>query len=146
MRNNDSTIQVLLTDDDADDLMLFEEAIREIPLSVQLLSVDNGFELLRLLVSNYLPNFIFLDVNMPGKSGKECLREIKSNPQLHDISVIMYSTSNNRDDIDTCYTRGADLYVIKPSLFTDIVKMLQKVLSGDWKQLSARPKEQFVLT
>lgn len=145
MRNNDSTIQVLLTDDDADDLMLFEEAIREIPLSVQLLSVDNGFELLRLLDSNYLPNFIFLDVNMPGKSGKECLREIKSNPQLHDISVIMYSTSNNRDDIDTCYTRGADLYVIKPSLFTDIVKMLQKVLSGDWKQLSARSKEQFVL-
>ena len=145
MRNNDSTIQVLLTDDDADDLMLFEEAIREIPLSVQLLSVDNGFELLRLLDSNYLPNFIFLDVNMPGKSGKECLREIKSNPQLHDISVIMYSTSNNRDDIDTCYTRGADLYVIKQSLFTDIVKMLQKVLSGDWKQLSARSKEQFVL-
>ena len=145
MRNNDSTIQVLLTDDDADDLMLFEEAIREIPLSVQLLSVDNGLELLRLLDSNYLPNFIFLDVNMPGKSGKECLREIKSNPQLHDISVIMYSTSNNRDDIDTCYTRGADLYVIKPSLFTDIVKMLQKVLSGDWKQLSARSKEQFVL-
>ena len=136
---------MLLTDDDADDLMLFEEAIREIPLSVQLLSVDNGFELLRLLDSNYLPNFIFLDVNMPGKSGKECLREIKSNPQLHDISVIMYSTSNNRDDIDTCYTRGADLYVIKPSLFTDIVKMLQKVLSGDWKQLSARSKEQFVL-
>lgn len=145
MKNPGSTIQVLLTDDDADDLMIFEEAIKEVSLPVQLSSVENGKDLLTLLAGNYSPNFIFLDVNMPGKSGKDCLREIKSNPLFHDIAVIMYSTSSNKDDIESCYKQGANLYVIKPHLFTDIVKMLEKILSIDWQKLSTRSKEEFVL-
>ena len=145
MENEGSKIHVLLTDDDADDLMLFEEAIKELPLSVQLTSVENGKDLLKLLADNYPPNLIFLDVNMPGKSGKDCLQEIKSNPLFHNIPVIMYSTSGNKDDIETCYKHGANLYVIKSHLFTDIVKMLEKIFSIDWEKSSSRTKEEFVL-
>ena len=142
----DSNIQVLLTDDDADDLMLFQEAIKEISLSIQLAFVENGKDLLQLLEENYNPNLIFLDLNMPGKSGKDCLKEIKSNPLHRNIPVIMYSTSNNKDDIETCYKQGADLYVIKPYLFTDIVKMLEKIFSLDWNKINHRSKEEFVLS
>ena len=145
MQNLGPNIHVLLTDDDADDLMLFEEAINEISPSVQLVSVESGKELLKLLERDYNPNLIFLDLNMPGKSGKDCLQEIKSNPLLHNIPVIMYSTSNNKDDIETCYKHGADLYVIKPYLFTDIVRMLEKIFSLDWGKFNHRSKEEFVL-
>ncbi|HKH59871.1 MAG TPA: response regulator [Flavitalea sp.] len=145
MIHNDATIHILLTDDDVDDLMLFEEAIKEMPQSVELIAVESGNDLLKLLEDNFNPNFIFLDVNMPGKSGKDCLRLIKSNPQFQSVPVIMYSTSNNKEDIDTCYQCGADLYVIKPVLFTDIVKMLQKIFSLDWKNFDIRSKEEFVL-
>ena len=145
MNDHDSKIHILLTDDDADDLMLFEEAIKELPLSVQLSSVENGKDLFKLLADNYSPNLIFLDVNMPGKSGKDCLLEIKSNPVFHNIPVIMYSTSGNKGDIETCYKHGADLYVIKPHLFTDIVKMLEKIFSIDWEKSSRRSKDEFVL-
>lgn len=145
MRNTESIINVLLTDDDGDDQILFEEAIREIPRPVEFHSVDNGKHLLNFLHDNYNPSLIFLDLNMPGKNGKECLREIKATPSLHDIPVIMYSTSSNKEDIETCYGIGADLYVVKPYLFSDIVKMLEKVFSIDWKNSTRRSKDEFVL-
>lgn len=145
MQDPASIINVLFTDDDADDLMLFEEAIKEIPRSVELCSVENGKQLLKILKDNYNPDFIFLDLNMPGKSGKDCLQEIKASPSFHDIPVIMYSTSSNTEDIESCYKIGADLYVVKPYLFRDIVKMLEKVFSIDWS-LQRRTKEEFVLT
>lgn len=145
MKDTDTTIQVLLTDDDIDDLMLFEEAIREVSLPVEFSSADNGNELLRLLKSDYHPNLIFLDLNMPGKNGKDCLKELRSNPDSKNIPVIMYSTSSNQEDIETCYRRGANLYVIKPHLFSDIVKTLEKVLSMDWTKSGKRSKDEFVL-
>jgi CheY-like chemotaxis protein len=144
MKDNRSLIHVLLTDDDADEVMLFQEAIKEIPFLVKLSSAENGYDLLKVLENNQ-PNLIFLDLNMPGKSGKECLQEIRLNPVFHDIPVIIYSTSNNRDDIDTCYKHGANLYIVKPQLFRDIVKALEKVLSIDWNKRSRVSKEQFVL-
>ena len=146
MHNTPSRIEVLFTDDDADDLMLFEEAIKEIPQAIKLASVENGKDMLKLLDGDYNPNFIFLDLNMPGKSGKDCLKEIKSNPRRRTIPVIVYSTSNNKDDIETCYKQGADLYVIKPYLFTEMVKILEKIFALDWSKAEARPKEQFVLS
>ena len=145
MNNLDSHIHVLLSDDDADDKMLFEEAIKEVSPSAELSSVENGKDLLQRLQENAVPNMIFLDLNMPGKSGKVCLKEIKSNPIYHGIPVIMYSTSNNKEDIESCYQNGADLYVVKPYLFTDIVKMLRKIFSIDWSKFSIRSKEEFVL-
>jgi CheY-like chemotaxis protein len=77
MKNHDSIIHVLLPDDDADDLMLFEEAIKEVSLSVELLSVENGKDLLNLLQENYSPNLIFPDVHMPGKSRLPAGNQIK---------------------------------------------------------------------
>ena len=146
MQNLDSNLRVLLADDDADDLMLFQEAIKEVSQSIKLAFVENGKDLLKLLEDNFNPNLIFLDLNLPGKSGKDCLKEIKSNPLHRKIPVIMYSTSNNKDDIESCYRQGADLYVIKPYLFTDIVKMLEKIFSLDLNKLKARSKDEFVLS
>ena len=146
MHSINSSIEVLLTDDDVDDLMLFQEAIKEVSQSIKLAFVENGKDLLKLLEGNYNPNFIFLDLNMPGKSGKDCLKEIKSNPTRRTIPVIMYSTSNNKDDIESCYKQGADLYVIKPYLFTDIVRMLEKIFSLDWSKFKTRSKDEFVLS
>ena len=145
MKDTDTTIQVLLTDDDIDDLMLFEEAIKEVSLPIEFSSAESGNELLRLLKGNYHPNLIFLDLNMPGKNGKDCLKELRSNPDSKNIPVIMYSTSSNKEDIETCYRRGANLYVIKPHLFSDIVKTLKQILSIDWNQSSKRSKDDFVL-
>jgi CheY-like chemotaxis protein len=144
MKDKRSLIHVLLTDDDADEVMLFQEAIKEVPFLVELSSAENGYDLLKALENNQ-PNLIFLDLNMPGKSGKECLQEIRLNPVFQDIPVIIYSTSNNRDDIDTCYNHGANLYIVKPQLFRDIVKALEKVLAIDWNKRSRFSKEQFVI-
>ena len=146
MKQNDSLMHVLLTDDDQDDLMLFSEAIKELSFSIQFSAVENGKDMLDLLKENFSPNIIFLDVNMPGQSGKDCLTVIRSDPKYNSIPVIMYSTSSSSEDIESCYRRGANLYVVKPFFFSDIVKMLEKTLSMNWKEYKApSTKDRFVM-
>jgi len=142
-------IKVMLADDDKDDQHLFEEALERTQVPTELSTADNGQELMDNLHDSDIPNpdVIFLDINMPLKNGKECLEEIKSDDDLKDIPVVMYSTSNNDRDINDAYTTGANLFVTKPVVFSKIVSILKNIFTLKWNRLLTKPdKNDFVMS
>ena len=147
--SHDETIKVLLADDDKDDQELFEEALDHTTVPAELTTADNGQELMDHLHDASIPNpdIIFLDINMPIKNGKECLEEIKSDDNLKDIPCVVYSTSNNEDDINDTYKTGANLYVTKPNSFSKMVSILKHIFTLRWRKIFARPeKKDFVIS
>src|SRR6187551_1938729 len=103
---------LLLADDDIDDCAFFKDALEELPVSATPLTVNDGVQLMNLLSakSDNLPDILFLDLNMPRKSGFECLSEIKSIDKLKDLPVIIFSTSLGTEVVDLLYQKGAHYY------------------------------------
>lgn len=127
------TMTILLADDDSDDRDLFAEAICEIQPDIKVIMVSNGDKLMKSLhdKSESLPALIFLDLNMPGKSGRDCLLEIKSNSLLMGIPVVIYSTSSHPKDIEETHALGANLYICKPNSFKALISVIRQALSID---------------
>ncbi len=141
-------MNVFLSDDDEDDCQLFLEAMEELYFEVSLTITNNGVKLMEVLEETVppAPELIFLDLNMPRKNGFECLDEIRKNPKLQSIPVVILSTSSNNDVIDRTFEQGANYFICKPASFLKLKKALEHVLSFDLQQLKSHPKrEQFVI-
>ncbi len=147
-------LQILFADDDSEDIELFKLSISEIGSEVKLKIVENGTKLLKYLFevksSDEYPHLIFLDINMPGLNGKECLKEIRRNKKFNLIPVIIFSTSSNRNDIDETFENGANLFVTKPEDIKKQKSLLSTILKLNWNQLIQTPDKnnflQFVPT
>jgi len=141
---------IFLTDDDADDCMLFSEALQEIfPDSEAKLTITNdGVKLMQALEDSVppAPEVIFLDLNMPRKNGFECIEEIRNSPKYKNIPIVIFSTSSNNDIVDKTYQHGANYYICKPQSYPLLKKTIAFVLSFDLKKLSQQPmREKFVI-
>jgi CheY-like chemotaxis protein len=129
-------IEILLADDDKDDCFLFREALSELPVPTNLVTVHDGEQLMSYLSEHVkdLPDVLFLDLNMPRKNGFECLTEIKHTDTLKDLPVIMFSTSYPRDMgyeqdiIKVLYNIGAQDYIRKPEDFTKLKQVIHSML------------------
>lgn len=145
---SDTPLNIALADDDEDDRTFFGDALEGVALQAKLSLFKNGEELMDFLKlpKITLPNLIFLDLNMPVKDGMECLREIRQNPKLKNISVAIYSTSSSEKDIEDTFLGGANIYIRKPSSFTQLRETVERVLQIDWqKHTSNLSKETFLL-
>ena len=137
-----------LADDDADDCIFFREVIEDLPIAATLTTVNDGVELMQLLNAqpDNLPDILFLDLNMPRKTGFECLTEIKEDDRLRHLPVIIFSTSLDMDVVNLLYERGAHYYIRKPGEFAKLKEIIHKTISlisnPDKKQPT---KENFVL-
>ncbi len=121
---------ILLADDDEDDCLLFKDALAELQASAQLTTVGNGEKLMQLLTnSELLPDIIFMDMNMPRKSGLQCLLEIKANESLKDVPVVILSTSFEPNIMERLYQNGAQLCLKKPNEFTKLKEVIHSALS-----------------
>jgi CheY-like chemotaxis protein len=121
---------VLNVDDDQEDREFFCEALKEIDPSIICLLAGSGAEALSLLQSHMpLPDYIFLDINMPMMNGKQCLKKLKSMAELEAIPVIMYSTSTDTREIRECYSLGAEDFLIKPNSFEKLVNDLTSIFA-----------------
>ena len=111
----------------------FKEAIKHGDINADVTVANDGKELMDKLKDTNQPNpdIIFLDINMPRKDGKECLKEIKKDENLKDIPTVMFTTSDNEKDIDDAFKAGANLYVQKPGSFRGFVNLLKKIFSMD---------------
>lgn len=144
--NQKGAQRVLLADDDDDDRLLFLDVLRELPSPVSLEVASNGEVLMDLLARSPLPDVVFLDLNMPLKNGFECLDEIRSDPAMASLPVIIFSTSSQPSAIDQVYRSGAQLYIRKPNDFTQLRKVINHVLTMDWKKEPPQPvRDKFVL-
>ncbi len=124
-------LHLLLADDDTDDCLFFKEALEELPISAKLTTVHDGVQLMQLLSANEipLPDALFLDLNMPRKSGFECLSEIKWNDKLKKLPVIIYSTSLNMEVVDLLYQNGAHHYIRKPGEYDKLKKVIFEAIT-----------------
>ena len=123
-------LNILLADDSVDEHFLFMHTIKGIDTDVAVKTVSNGVELIKTLTKPeiQLPDLLFLDLNMPLKNGKESLAEIKKNDRLTDLSVIIYSTSDEKRDIDETFALGANLYVRKPQDYLELEETLSRLI------------------
>ena len=139
---------ILLADDDKDDCHFFKVALDELRINVQLTTVHDGEKLMLLLNKDEaLPDMLFLDLNMPRKNGLECMSEIKENPGLKNLPVIIYSTSFQKDIVDLLYKQGAQFYICKPNGFSELKHVIYEAITTA-VQLNylQPPKEKFVLS
>lgn len=143
------SITILLADDDPDDRLLTEHALAENRLANDLRCVEDGEQLLDYLCRrgkyqdatvSPRPGLILLDLNMPRKDGREALREIKSNPDLRQIPVVVLTTSKAEEDIFRTYNLGVNSYIAKPVTFESLVEVM-KALGKYWFEIVELPPE-----
>lgn len=136
-------ITILMADDDADDRLMTREAFEASHLKNDLKFVENGVELLDYLyrrgeyrdpASSPRPSIILLDLNMPKKDGREALEEIKKDPNLRNIRIIVLTTSKAEEDIYRTYNLGAASYITKPVTFESLVDVV-KTLGKYWLEI-----------
>ena len=142
-------LSVFLADDDADDRFLFEEALLEVTNGVTVTTANDGVQLMSKLNKNTckFPYIIFLDLNMPLKNGLECLDEIKSDAQLKNIPVVIFSTSTQNETINEVYKKGASYYICKPDNFQKLKIVLEKIFSLNATALSIKPtRDNFIIS
>ena len=133
----DTPLHILLADDDTDDCLFFEKALKEINIESHITMVHDGEELMDYLSKNsdHLPDMLFLDLSMPRKTGFECLSEIKENEKLNNLPVIVFTTSFARGIdfeqslINTLSKIGAQEYIRKPNDFEQLKQIIHKALS-----------------
>jgi len=136
MNVNHRTPVILMADDDADDRLLANDALLECAFEGQVRFVEDGEELINYLrqLGKYSareahprPGLILLDLNMPRKNGKEVLRDIKADPALRQIPVVVFTTSRSDTDIAAVYELGANSFVVKPTGYDDLVGIMRSL-------------------
>lgn len=138
---------LLLADDDIDDCDFFKDALDEIAISTNLTTVNNGVALMNLLLTepvNY-PDIIFLDLNMPKKSGMECIIEIKAVDKLSHIPIIIYSTSLDMKVINLLYEKGAHYYIQKPGNFALLRKVIDEAITRFYDNSLRPTRDKFII-
>lgn len=141
-------IHILLAEDDESDRLLFTEAFSELKIRTIVRTVNNGIELMDFLniKDTRLPDLLFLDLNMPRKNGLECLKEIRSDENLKEISIAIYSTSDNEKYIEETFLNGANAYITKPNNFNKLKQVLEKaVMTAYLYQDDSMKRENFLL-
>jgi CheY-like chemotaxis protein len=125
---------ILLIDDDPDDRKLFFEAVKEIDEDITCILSSSGLEALNYLRSgsNRIPDFIFLDLRMPGLSGQKCLEEIKKDKKLSAIPVIVYTTSKEVKESIALKKMGAVHFMSKPTSTDEIYYMVSCAINEKW--------------
>jgi CheY-like chemotaxis protein len=130
-QTNKSIKTCLLVDDDDDDKEIFCLALQIVDPSIDCTTASDGLEALSILTNNsFVPDYIFLDLNMPRMDGKECLKEIRKRRQLNNVPVIIFSTSSADKDIQETRKLGASSFITKPPLVATLAKKLSDVFSS----------------
>lgn len=145
MTAQENETKVLLAEDDEDDYLIFSLAIAETQVAVALTRVKDGEQLMKVM-NEHIPDILFLDVHMPCKGGKECLREIRSNRRYDDLPIIIYSSFSDINTVEYCFREGSNLYTIKPSTIPELTEILRRILTVDWKKTMYYPRQsEFVI-
>ena len=147
MTKKGQAVTILVAEDDEDDRMLMQDALEENRLANDLHFVCDGEELMDFLLhrGEYSdpttaprPSLILLDLNMPRKDGREALKEIKSDPNLRQIPIVVLTTSKAEEDILRTYDLGVSSFISKPVIFDSMVQII-KALGKYWFEIVELP-------
>ncbi len=147
MKANPEPITILMADDDEDDRLLTKQAFAESRLANDLRFVQDGEELMDYLhrraafkdpVSSPRPSIILLDLNMPKKDGHQALQEIKADPKLRQIRIVVLTTSKAEEDVYRVYDISAASFITKPVTFNALVDVV-KTIGHYWLEIVELP-------
>jgi CheY-like chemotaxis protein len=142
-------VVIVMADDDDDDFLLTQKALQKSKLLNKLCRVKDGEELLEYLrcEGQYKagtkcgrPSVILLDLNMPRKDGREALKEIKEDPELRDIPIVVFTTSKAEEDIYRSYQLGVNSFITKPVTFEGLIEVMQ-ALGKYWFEIVELPPQ-----
>jgi CheY-like chemotaxis protein len=148
MSGHSNPITILIADDDPDDRLMAKEAMEEARLANEIRFVEDGEELLDYLrrqgkyaspASSPRPGLILLDLNMPRKDGRKALQEIRNDPELRRIPVVVLTTSKAEEDIFRTYDLGVSSFISKPVSFEGLVDVM-KALGKYWFEIVSLPQ------
>lgn len=129
-----------------DEQEAFDKAIRKLGLPIKLIFAQNCEELSAILEEGVEARLILMDINMPVKDGKKCLKELKSHQKYKHIPVLVYTISQRITDIDEVYESGAHYYAIKPYAEVNFIETLKLIFGIDWSVKQEIPsRENFVI-
>jgi len=144
----ENKVVLVMVDDDEDDCLLVQEALRDAGFNCTFRCVQDGVEIMDYLMreGRYrnahetapIPDLILLDLNMPRMNGREVLRKLKTDHRFRSIPVIVLTTSTARKDVDACYDLGANSYMTKQSTFDDLVAAISSLLEY-WLKVAILP-------
>ncbi len=143
--NGTRLIEILMVEDNPGDVRLTREAMKEGKISNRLSVVGDGVEALEFLRRQGRfseaprPDLILLDLNLPRKDGREVLAEVKSDPALRTIPVVVLTTSHADEDVIRAYNLHANCYITKPVDFNQFMKVVQQI-DDFWVNLVTLPK------
>lgn len=125
-------MKCFLIDDDEDDREIFLSALNRVNPDYTCLTAVNGEDALSVLKaqSEFVPDFIFLDLNMPLMDGRTCLKELKKLPKILNVPIIIFTTSSYKKDIEDTLELGASNYFVKPTSFNHLVETLSHYFEG----------------
>lgn len=144
-----TSITILMAEDDEDDRLLAEEALQESRLNNELRFVEDGEQLMDYLkrrgpwadpADSPRPGLILLDLNMPRKDGRQALQEIKGDPELRSIPVVVLTTSKAEEDIMRTYDLGVNSFITKPVTFDGLVEIM-RTLGRYWFEIVELPRD-----
>jgi CheY-like chemotaxis protein len=141
-------LHIVLAEDDQDDRNLFINVFNDVKIGHTLQLCEDGVELMDYLSSTQeLPHIIFLDLKMPGKSGVECLKEIKADKRFSDITIAIYSTFSRPDTVEETFILGANVFIKKQDDFDELKKILTEVIYINWQYITdGLNKENFMIS
>ncbi len=142
-------VKIIVADDDADDRLLIKDAFLETRLANEIEFVEDGQELMDRLQghgrfadapSTPYPGLVLLDLNMPRKDGREVLKEMKSDPKLRHIPVVVLTTSKTEEDIFRTYDLGVNAFITKPVHFSTLVDVIGAT-TAYWLEIVSLPPD-----
>src|SRR5687768_16490898 len=125
---------MLIIDDDEEDCDLLIDAVKTIDSSIHCVKAFSCKSALALLGTEYKPDFIFLDLNLPVWDGKKCLQKMSKMAATNDIPIIIYTTSKRRSDMQEAHDLGAVYFITKPTALKELCDEIQFVLDKGWER------------
>jgi CheY-like chemotaxis protein len=143
----DEKLHIILAEDDRDDQLFFKVAFEDLKMDYTLTICNDGVEVMNYLNSlNDIPHIIFLDLQMPGKNGMECLKEIRGNSKYRDVAVAIYTSLASAENHEETFISGANVFIKKPRELSQLKKILLEVIYINWQYMSdGLNKENFMI-
>jgi len=126
---------IVLAEKDAEYQEIFQEALEEMSFPTTLTIVNDGKELMDKLkaAQSSTYNVVVLDVNIPKKSGIQCLKEIRKNNRWNNTFSVVLTSDKNRNQVEKAYGAGANLFLTKPDSYTDYLETIRRILTSEWE-------------
>lgn len=127
---------ILLAEDNLEHCFFFKRVLKEVAPDIHLFEVHDGDELISLL-EKFLPDLLFIDLNMPCKDGIQCIKQIRENKAYDNLPIVVFTVSSQHNAIQTAYGFGANLYIVKPKEYSQLAAALNNILLMNWTDLKS---------